>query len=202
MSKECNWYCLLLDGQTLRGKNKENISKEINKIFGKDLINLVILDNEFTDTFDSLSENYIFVCCSNYDSHINRLKKSDLVSLVLPSFENPSIVHNDEVSKFIKSTEEDKNENKVELGSIVLVNNNYLENLFGVVKKIYSREEKCDVVFRLYTKTFTKKLSMNNLTSVDSFFKYVKFPVCHPIKVTRLSKKIDNETRKKILKNK
>lgn len=194
-----NWYCFLLDGQHLRGHSKEFITKEIRKIFDKDYCNVIILDNEHTDNFDSLSENYIFVCCKNYNNYINKIKQSDLISLVLPSTENPSVVSDDEVSKFIETTETIEEKRAIEVGSIVKVRDGHLKNLYGVIKRVFKTKDACEVFFRLYTKTFLKKIPKSNLTCVDSFFKYVKFPIHKSVKSKDLSKNIDSKLKKKII---
>lgn len=196
---EANWYCVLLDGAFLRGKCGNYIIKEIKKIFGKDFCDLVILENNLDEeNFESLTENYIFINVRNYQSYINKLKKCDLISLVLPNYDRPSIVSYDEVKKFIKNTEVKVENKNIEVGSFVKVINNYcLENLYGVVVRTYKNKMN-DVFFKLYTKQFIKRIDIKNLVCIDSYFKYVKFPVCQVKNVKELSKEIDIDVRKKL----
>jgi hypothetical protein len=122
---------------------------------------VAVVGERFTEEiFESQSESYFFVRCTNYHNHIGRIKNSSVITRVLPKTEDPTSVPSEEVEKF-KLSFEISNAPDPSEGDIVLVRRGYLENLVGIVR--YVDQDKCVVMFRLFTRRFDEPLPFNNL---------------------------------------
>jgi len=171
------WYCGLLDKQHLRGIH--NVSKylknELHKIFCNDFCGFHLIGENLSDLdFDIQSESYFFFCCKNYKNYIDKIKRCNIISIVLPSFSNPEPIQLDSILKF-SETISDKNKRNINIGDIVKVKTGDLKNLSGIVKTI--TKEIATVLFYLNTSHFSEKIMTTNLMLQSNIFQYMKFPV-------------------------
>ena len=181
MSDEAHWYCLLLSLQKLRGVKdvERHLLGELKQIMGDDLKKVKLIGERVEeDAFEMQSESYAFFCCSNYHKHVERLKSSLTVQLVLPSFDAPEEVPEEAIFEFNSVVRSKRGTGVHGVGDIVLVRNGYLQNLYGVVVKVRS-DKWYDVAFKLYTRHFKEKLLGANLVARGSLFTdhSVKIPV-------------------------
>ena len=175
-----HWYCFLIDGHKTRGISDLEvvIKKEVANIFGDDLVDVCIIGERVTaENFEVRSESYFFVKCKNYTDHVSRVKKSSIISFVLPSIDNPTEVPDNEVDSFIK-TVSDKHSDASELnfGDTVLVKEGYLEGLYGIVLR-RKKSEQYEVYFSFYTREFSDVLMRSNLVWSGTIFKHIREPV-------------------------
>ena len=181
MCMSAKWYCFLMDGHKTRGKNDLEvvIRREMEDIFGQDLVDICIIGERVTsESFEVQSESYFFVCCSNYSNHVKRIKKSTIISFVLPSIEDPDPVSDSEIAKFAHAVHIKKEERQLlYFGDVVKIKEGYLEGLHGVVLNRMKKKDKYEVYFSLFTRDFTEKLLRNNLVSSGSIFQHLRCPV-------------------------
>lgn len=174
------WYCILLDGLSLRGNNdiETFLWQKMRSVFGNDLVDVRLMGERISDTsYELFSESYIFVCCKNYQEHINDISRCNVISLVLPSINRPEEVDPSHIERFAKRIDRVYGSHgELTVGDIVHVKGGYLENLYGIVVD-RRHNDRYDVFFRLYTRQIKECLYRTNLVSVGTLFNILKFPV-------------------------
>jgi len=176
------------------------------RVFADDFCDLILPGERMADDcFKIQSESYFFVKCSNYQNHTDEIKNSSVVSIVLPSVENPSPVAYSSISRFERTTKwRIKSKDDVSIGDLVRVKAGFLKNLFGIVVKKNGKNS-YNVFFRLYTRQFVESLRQVNLEICDCLWNYVQFPVVEKGKKlteNMISTAIDIGDRRKICANK
>jgi len=156
------WICVDVNNRYINEKNIEgSIRKELGDIFGKDLLDIAFI-NISSDNVD-LDNSYIFIKCNNYDNYIEKLIESRIVFDVLGGYKSPDIISNKEVKSFTFSVQK-TTEKQLKSGDVVLIRSGYLKNIYGVIIK--NVEKKYEVLFKLYTHCFTRKMKKENLKYV------------------------------------
>jgi transcription antitermination factor NusG len=167
------WVCLVINGRYSKASSLKFVEKEIKGVFGKNFVESVVINDGLNMEGQ---EFYSFVKCRNYLKSIVKIKSSSVIVGVLSSYDNPTFVSEYEVSVFKKSVERRKNPAKLFEGDIVIVKSGDFCRLEGVVVGEVGKRE-YEVLFRLYTKTFTEKFKMDNVTYVGNIFDKIKLPV-------------------------
>lgn len=179
---EAKWICISVDPQCSKGNGvRTTVEKELNNIFGKDLIDVVFVGSYLSNEYYEMQvENYIFVKCLNYYNHIEKLKQSSIIFGVLDSYDHPSYVGENEVYQFRATVKRKTTDSNITLsvGDKVEVREGYLKDLNGVVVKIIS-SNKCKVFFKFYTRSFVEIIWRSNLIYSGSIFEHIKFPVVY-----------------------
>ncbi len=171
---EAGWICLIIGSQYAKREKRKLISKEVKRIFGKDFLDFKIIDDE---SGAEAQEYYSFVRCLNYHSYIADLKRSSIIIGVLPSYDNPSIINNSDVAGFGDSVEKQRNPGKLFIGDVVKIKHGDLENLAGIVVGESDGGEKYEVLFKLYTVSFTRIISTKETIFIQNIFDSLKIPV-------------------------
>lgn len=167
---ERSWICLLVNPMFYR-KGREVLEAELRAVFGDDLVEMkVVLDEPAPSC-----EFYTFVRCSDYKSHVQALAQSSAVKGVLPSYENPAPLSDEEVAGFVESVETADEPPALRLGDVVRVADGYLENLTGIV--LSGDGDAYRVMFRFHTRRFTEVLNPSSLELDGNLFENLKFPV-------------------------
>lgn len=162
---EPRWVCISIDIQYLKGnKSVDSIKSELTNIFDKDLCDVVIIADKLSEeNYEMQLENYLFVKVKNYFAYIDKLRDNEMVFGVLDTYENPSFLTDEEVHKFKNSMQIKFNSvEQLQEGDIITVKEGYLKNLKGVIIKRLANN-KCKVMFKLYTKSFAKTMFRSNL---------------------------------------
>jgi hypothetical protein len=157
---------------------EKHLYDQMLEIFGADFEDIQVIGERLSDEiFDVLTESYFFVKCCNYYKYVETIKNCDVVSLVLPSFQNPETVPENSIKKFSETTRSKLGtSDSIACGDFVRVRDGYLKNLWGIVLSV--KKEKCVVNFRLHTKVFNETIHTKNiLKSGKSIFQFVKIPV-------------------------
>ena len=150
------WICLYINIQYLSSFDSLEIRRRLFGIFGESFIDsLLIRDNQGS------IDNYIFVKCIDYFSHIEKLKESSFVFNVLESFENPKFISEKEIETFGKSLGK-KELDILVAGDIVKATETYLNGLYGIVIKNYGNDAYL-VKFKFYVKDIFEKLDRKSL---------------------------------------
>jgi len=170
------WVCVRIDSKVMRkGGSPAVVRAEMKKVFGASLHDVVIVGDELSpDFFESTSENYVFVKCSNYFEHVDKLRRSKIVIGVLDDFDHPNFCDEGEVKRFARNVGTEEREYLY--GDLVCVREGYLKGLRGVVIRM-ARVGFFVVFFRLYTKSFTEELSSSNLVFEMNIRDSFRFPV-------------------------
>jgi hypothetical protein len=159
------WLCISV-GVSLYHGNRDAVERKLRDIFGKDLREVRFVCN---DVMWSSGEYFIFVLCSNYESHISSLKRESAYLKVVPSVDRPSWISPEEVNKFTRSVKAEDS-SVLGKGDIVRVKNGHLKNLFGIVLK-KSPRNRYSTLFRLCTRKILASLHENNLQKVGNILK-------------------------------
>ena len=175
MSNKSNWYCFIFDRKKVRGLGslEEFLRKTAEEIFGEDFYDICVIGDKITDeTFETHAESYFFVRCSNYQNHSQDVKRSSVVTLVLPSTDNPDKVSDADINLFRNtSNEKFRNDKKFMSGDIIRVKEGYLQNLTGIVLE-ENKDGSYAVFFRLYTRQFVEKIKSKNIVFVGRLYDY------------------------------
>jgi hypothetical protein len=166
------WVCLSINTSFQHG-DKDAVSREIDRIFGDDLVELRIVSD---DGLKCSGEYFAFVKCLDYHPHADDLKDSGAVFRVVPSYFEPAFLSDEEVDKFTKSVEEDDGDEPAELiyGDIVRVKEDipdgirYLSNLYGLVVERGKLEKWYKVYFRLETKSFHRTIRSTSVEYIGN----------------------------------
>lgn len=171
------WVCLSLDPKHVRRLGDlDELKQEIGDCFGSDCLDVVIMGDQFAEFCVELAaENYIFVRCSDYFSHVPALKACRVIKGVLDSYDSPSFVSPDEVDEFQETVEAKGQTGELLMGDVVRVREGRLKNLQGVVVSMSGT--RYVVFFKLFTRRFTERISKKNLVRMGSIFDTFKFPV-------------------------
>jgi len=169
------WVCIRIDSKIMRrGDAPGAVRAEMKKIFGDNLLDVVIVGDTLSpDFFESTSENYIFVKCLNYFENTDKLRQSKMVVAVLDNYDHPNFCDEGEVKKFAQHVGTDDRDYRY--GDLICVREGYLKGLRGVV--IRSAKSGYFVFFRLYTRSFMEELSSSNLIFEKNIRDFFRFPV-------------------------
>jgi hypothetical protein len=162
---------LLVNHNFLRRRGS-SVEQEMRSAFEADFV-------DFAMMFDGSEETYAFVKCHDYHSHVNRLKHSPAIKLVLSSFDSPSFLSDLEVRDFVASASPKVETGEFRTGDVVRVKNGFLSNLVGLVIKAVGKK-RYSVAFNFHIRRFRQCISAKDLTLVDNVFRVVRSPVTTP----------------------
>jgi len=175
MAEDYKWICLIIGRQFSKKDGLNIVTKEIKNTFDNDDFNdLVIVDSNAP--FVEGEQYYSFLKCKNYKKYVLKLKRCPVILDVLPTFENPYFISEEEVYSFEKSAKESKNPAKLNFGDLVRVEKGLLQNLKGFVVKQISENE-YSIMFKLYTRCFHEALPISDLAFEKSLFDKIRVPV-------------------------
>ena len=154
-----SWLCLVLSKQS---PDRQEVSKELSRVFGKDILSFVLLP--FSD--ESEDGAHVYVKCRYYEKHCAHVTKSKMVSSVFPSSSNPYIFSDVEIADFELSIKEKRG--TVDVNDIVIVSDpsNVYSNLVGVV--VSESRENVSVLFKFNTKNETIIISRESLQKIGT----------------------------------
>jgi hypothetical protein len=162
------WICVVLN-KNLCTKGLEVVTKEMRKLAGDSFVDFRMVD----DGFDG--DSYSFLKCNpTIISYMDNFRKNTNVVTVLDSYENPTMLSDEEVVPFV--SEEDKEILGTRYGDMVQVlGEGYFSGLHGVV--IGGGVEYSEVLFRFHTVTKRERLSNEELILIGNVFKKLKIPL-------------------------
>ncbi len=193
---EDQWIGLMVNASFHHG-DKDAVLQEIKRVFRDDLLEVRVVTDE---TMEVSGEYYCFVRCCNYGQHIEDLVLSIAVARVVPSYEDPHFFAEEDVAGFAVSIDERDAPGDFIYGDIVLVTENYLKNLYGVITEPGAR--KCKVFFRLYMRTFIPLISVTSLKWCGNVLGQMRVePFCGPVKRKSLFRRNMAARAKEALKN-
>ncbi len=171
------WIVLMVNASFHHG-DKNAVLQEIKCIFRDDLLEVRVVTDEIMEVS---GEYYCFVRCYNYSQHIEDLVRSIAIARVVPSYENPDFLAEEDIAGFAVSIDERDAPSDFTYGDIVLVTENYLKNLYGVITEPGAR--KCKVFFRLHMRTFISSISVTSLKWCGNVLDQMRVePFCGPVK--------------------
>lgn len=159
------WVCLMVNVAFKHGE-KGAVEREVASVFGDDLFGVRTVCNDTMKS--STGEYYMFVKCSDWESHVERVERSSAVASVVPSYRNPHMFSKEEIDAFEGSTVE-KKPGVFKRGDMVLVKEGYLKNLYGVVVSTLG-EKRCKVAFSFHLRKFSENISVTWLKMVANIF--------------------------------
>jgi len=179
---EPQWICISVCNKFILKNGIEAIDDLVKRLFSDDYIEHVLFDLE-----EALSDNlgvYVFVKCTNYQSHGNTLFQNVNITNVLDSYKNIRPIPEEEIFSTRKTaakifSDDDYVSNRTGFlmeGDIVTVRYGHLSNLKGVVLR-EAHEDNYEVFFRLFTTVITEILPIDCLQFNSSIFKHYKFPL-------------------------
>ena len=175
MTEDYNWICLIVGRQFSKKDGLNIVTKEIKNIFNDDdFADLVVVDSNAP--FAEGEQYYSFLKCRNYKKYVLRLKRCPVIIDVLPAFESPYFISEEEVFSFEESAKESKNPAKLNFGDLVKVEKGLLQNLKGFVVKQISENE-YSIMFKLYTRCFHEVLPISDLAFEKNLFDKIRVPV-------------------------
>jgi len=166
-----DWICLIVNPAYSREKECVLLN-ELSGVFGEDLLEMRVV-REGGKVADG---DYCFVQCSNYESHIVEIRSSSCVLGVLPSYEEPQLLSQNEVDIFFGHIQEDNRPQRLFRGDIVKANAGYLSGLIGIVSCVVMRNL-YRVVFKFHLRGFADLLPGERLDYIDNVFQHLKSPV-------------------------
>lgn len=165
------WICLIVNSLFHNG-DKKVLAGELCRVFGDDLEEVRIVCD---DQMEASGEYYTFVKCSDYHKHLDEVIASYAIVNTVLTYENPSFLSDAEVEEFVTSVTLTEVPRIFCMGDIVKVTEGEMAGLEGIV--LEPSQNKCIVLFRLFTRKFTKKIFVTSLVYVDNVFSHIKFPV-------------------------
>jgi transcription antitermination factor NusG len=170
---EGQWICVNINYSYIDSSSiQREIQREVKRIFKSDILDVLIVDANFGSSGAADSDNYVFVKCRDYRSHIVGLRESKIISGVLDDYENPHFIPELEVNGFKSSVDESK-QNQLHTGDVVLILAGYLKDMYGVVLEA-TGPSKYDVMFKLYTRCFVRSLRKDNLVYKGNILDKIK----------------------------
>jgi transcription antitermination factor NusG len=166
------WIALMIS-VSFRHGDKESLVGEIKAIFGNDLVEIRIVEDE---VMRESGEYYCFVRIKEYDSHRDSLMDSTAVCRVVPVYDRPYEFTKEEVDEFGVSADSDGVPDGFEVGDMVLICNGELKGLHGIITK-QAENSHYVVAFRMCIRSFNKIIPVEDMSFVDNVFKHLKFPV-------------------------
>jgi len=167
-----DWLCLIISPTYCR-KGRDSVLAEMRRIFGGDLEDIRFVE----EGEEWASEGgYCFLKCQDYEDYVPQLRLSTAVVGVLPSYESPQYLTDEEIASFYGHVIEDGRTSRLFRGDIVVVTGGYLTGLVGIVNGI-TRPNVYRVVFRFHIRCFEERLSVDRLLFVDNLFRHMKKPV-------------------------
>ena len=168
------WICLTVSTSFHHG-DKSAVATELRRIFGTDLKEIRIVCD---DVMWQSGEYYCFILCSNYGNHISALKEDALFFRVIPSFDKPNYLMQEEVEGFTVSVERAGVPTELSKGDVVFVKEGYLKNLYGlVIERDKGKNKKFRISFHFYLKKFVASVPATSLQFMDNIFRHRKFPI-------------------------
>lgn len=167
-----NWLCFVVSPTYCR-KGKDAVLSEIRQIFDDD----DLVDIRFVEAEEEWASegDYCFLKCNRYEHYIASLKQSAAIVGVLPSYESPEYLSDDDVSSYYGHLDNGRTD-RLFRGDIVIVTGGYLTGLIGIVKRLVGQNV-YQVVFRFYIRCFEELLPIDRLLFLDNLFRHVKMPV-------------------------
>jgi len=167
MAKE--WICLMVN-TTFHHGDKEAAEQEIQKIFRDDLVDAKLVCDE---AMQASGEYYAFVCCSNYEAHIEDVVISAAVARVVPSYDRPHLLSDADVKSFVSSVLDQYDTGDFTYGDVVRVKEHgHLDNLYGLV--VSPGRRSCKVFFRFHMHSFSQSISVTSLERVDNVLEQMR----------------------------
>jgi transcription antitermination factor NusG len=166
-NNEEKWITILLNETCELLQSYKIVEKELEEIFGEDVIYFLPLYIEKNDSnaIFQLFEGYIFVKCT-VTACENSFKKTDHLDRILYKGSNPSFVTNRDINKF-------KTKLKLELvkrlprkGSMILAKEGPFKNQEGRVISVNRKKKTAVIEFHKRTRIVTARLSVINFESI------------------------------------
>jgi len=167
---EGGWICLVLSSSFAK-KDDSVVRAQMGDVFGDDFQELLIPD----DGADEDMGSYCFVRCGDYASHINSVATCAGIVGVLPSIEDPAILPDEEVEKFVQGPDPEPIPG-LSFGDVVVVLDGYLSDLQGIVTGITS-DGRYQVWFKMNTRSFCGLIYRHDLDHVSNMFSKLRVPV-------------------------
>ena len=147
------WICLIIGSRFFPREKHTVVEASLRGIFGADLIDHYIAAAS-ADVIDAFNypDFYAFVRVSDYSIHVGKLKRSHVIIGVLPSYDHPQPLSDDEVLAFQNDINEKQCDN-LRYGDVVTVREGYLSDLTGIVVA-RSKSGLFRVYFRLHSREF------------------------------------------------
>ena len=158
---------------SFRYGDKESLLGEIRAIFGNDLVEIRLIEDE---VMRKSGEYYCFVRIKEYISHRESLMESTAVCRVVPSYDSPYEFSTKDVDEFGESVDTAGIPEGFEIGDMVLINKGDLEGLYGIITK-QADNGHYKVAFKMCTRVFKRTIPVEDMGFVDNVFKHLKFPV-------------------------
>jgi len=158
---------------SFRYGDKEALVGEIRSIFGNDLAEVRLIDDE---VMRESGEYYCFVNISEYEVHVESLIESTAVCRVVPTYDCPHEFSPQEVDDFGKSVDRAEVPEGFDIGDMVMLTNGELKGLYGIITK-QAEHGHYIVAFRMCTRAFEEVIPVEDMEFVDNVFKHLKFPV-------------------------
>jgi len=150
----------------------------LSRVYGDDLYDVVTMLGRRDGEVCYPSEEYIFVRCCNYFDHLADLKITREIIGVLEAFDRPSPVPDSQIEQFRKSSSPLGGELfLLRVGDIVSVISGHCRHLKGIVVGA-GQAGYYEVLFKLFSRVFTRLISSKDLVYEGSVFSKVKSPVC------------------------
>lgn len=168
------WICVDINLQQTKYIGlQEKISREAERVFGSDFLDLVVVGE---DTGQEFSHTLcVFLKCRDYFSHLTELKQSPIIANVVQSFDHPHFIPSEEIARF-KNSVDDFFFQELHFCDVVVIRTGYLQGLKGIVIGQITNG-KYKVFFRFYTRCFIESFSRNDLIFEKSLFSDLRFPV-------------------------
>lgn len=162
-NNEEKWITVLLDDSCDLLQSYKIIEKELEEIFGEDVIYFFPLYIEKNDSkmVFQLFEGYIFVKCT--DSVCEKIfKKTEYLDKVLYKGSNPNFVTNRDINKFKTKLKLELEKRLPRKGSKVIAKEGTFKNQEGKVLSVNKKNKTAIIEFQKRTRIVTAKLSVVN----------------------------------------
>jgi hypothetical protein len=179
------WVCVCISHRFVFSHDLNELDDLFKEVLKDDYIEHHIIDLEDEH---QLCETglYVFVHCHDYREHVDSLSSHRYIRNVLNSFSNICTIPLDEIAAVRKhplqiisyDTYKVNRSGFFMSGDVVRVMNGPLMRMQGVViEEDVNNADFYVVLFRLFVKSFTRLIHVDDLEFVSSLFKYHKVPV-------------------------
>jgi len=158
---------------SFRHGDKEAMVGEIRAIFGNDLVEVRIVDDE---VMRDSGEYYCFVRIKEYELHRESLMDSTAVCRIVPVYDKPYEFTTELVDEFGKSADTAGVPDGFDIGDMVLIGEGELKGLYGIITK-QAENSHYLVAFKMCTRLFHKTIPVEDMEFIDNVFRHLKFPV-------------------------
>ncbi len=162
-----SWVCLSVNTHGIKKDGSlEKLKEDIKRAFDGDFLDFVAVGDWYSDASAEISDNYAFVKCNDYFAHVKKIRECRVIAGVLDSYDNPIFSSEQEISSFRKNLSERPVYDYC-CGDFVKIKDGYLKDLFGLICGKHGKNN-YKVMFRFYTKKFTKPISPQNMIFISN----------------------------------